>query len=124
MLWIEFVREVRLFWDQGDRLPRMSIDAPPDLATCHVHQKLQLVLNHHFLPFTLRNDIQFQLLPAQPKKFILGVKSHICNYCPRNLKYLFSNWELLYNMANVYDYEFVRALKSYPKAVVTIENWN
>lgn len=43
VLWIEFVREIRLFWDQGATLPRMSTDLPPDLATCLLHQKLQLV---------------------------------------------------------------------------------
>jgi Rab3 GTPase-activating protein catalytic subunit len=43
ILWIEFVREVRQFWDEGDRLPRMAVDAPPDPATCLIHQKLQLL---------------------------------------------------------------------------------
>lgn len=43
VLWIEFVREVRLFWDEGDRLPRMALDATPDPSTCLMHQKLQLV---------------------------------------------------------------------------------
>ncbi|XP_024357806.1 uncharacterized protein [Physcomitrium patens] len=43
VLWIEFVREVRLFWDEGDRLPRMALDATPDPSTCLMHQKLQLL---------------------------------------------------------------------------------
>ncbi|KAG0553821.1 hypothetical protein KC19_12G042000 [Ceratodon purpureus] len=43
VLWIEFVREVRLFWNEGDRLPRMALDSPPDPTTCLLHQKLQLL---------------------------------------------------------------------------------
>lgn len=42
-LWIEFVREVRWFWDELQPLPRISPDEPPDLDTCLVHQKLQLL---------------------------------------------------------------------------------
>jgi two-component sensor histidine kinase len=43
VLWIEFVREVRWYWDEGRTLPRMSPNARPDLSTCLLHQKLQLL---------------------------------------------------------------------------------
>jgi hypothetical protein len=44
VLWIDFVREVRLCWDEGFRLPRVSVDGSPDLESCLLHQKLQMVM--------------------------------------------------------------------------------
>jgi hypothetical protein len=52
VLWIEFVREVRWYWDEGRTLPRMSPNARPDLSTCLLHQKLQLVHNYFSFSFT------------------------------------------------------------------------
>lgn len=44
VLWIDFVREVRWCWDEGFRLPRVSVDGSPDLESCLLHQKLQMVM--------------------------------------------------------------------------------
>lgn len=44
VLWIDFVREVRWCWDEGFRLPRVSVDRTPDLESCILHQKLQMVI--------------------------------------------------------------------------------
>lgn len=46
VLWIEFVREVRWCWDEGLRLPRVYVNGSPDLETCLLHQKLQLVMSN------------------------------------------------------------------------------
>ncbi|KAJ7569404.1 hypothetical protein O6H91_01G076600 [Diphasiastrum complanatum] len=43
VLWIEFVREVRWCWEEVQLLPRISPDDAPDLGTCLLHQKLQLL---------------------------------------------------------------------------------
>ena len=122
MLWIEFVREIRLFWDQGDRLPRMFIDAPPDLATCHVHQKLQLVTQSSFLALHSQQSYWIATLASSTNKEVHSRCKISCNICPCNLKYLFFKWKLLNNLANVHDCEFGRTLKIYPKAIVTIKN--
>ncbi|KAG6550673.1 hypothetical protein Mapa_007770 [Marchantia paleacea] len=42
-LWIEFVREIRWCWDESQTLPRVSPDESPDLRTCLLHQKLQML---------------------------------------------------------------------------------
>ncbi|XP_028552450.1 rab3 GTPase-activating protein catalytic subunit [Dendrobium catenatum] len=42
-LWIEFVREVRWCWEESQPLPKMSASSSIDLATCLVHQKLQML---------------------------------------------------------------------------------
>lgn len=55
ILWIEFVREVRLFWNEGDILPRMALDAPPDPGACLIHQKLQLVWKLNPISIVLSN---------------------------------------------------------------------
>jgi len=47
VLWIEFVREVRWCWDEGLRLPRVYVNGSPDLETCLLHQKLQLVMSNY-----------------------------------------------------------------------------
>lgn len=44
VLWIDFVREVRWCWDEGYRLPRVSVvHRSPDLESCILHQKLQML---------------------------------------------------------------------------------
>eukprot|EP01018_Ginkgo_biloba_P026455 Gb_39184 [translate_table: standard] len=43
VLWIEFVREVRWCWEELQPLPRMPTNGTVDLASCLVHQKLQML---------------------------------------------------------------------------------
>lgn len=43
VLWMSFVREVRYCWDEAEALPGVAPDEPPDLSTCLLQQKLQLV---------------------------------------------------------------------------------
>lgn len=43
LLWIEFVREVRWFWEESQTLPKMPVSSSIDLSTCLIHQKLQMV---------------------------------------------------------------------------------
>ncbi|XP_043724681.1 rab3 GTPase-activating protein catalytic subunit isoform X2 [Telopea speciosissima] len=43
VLWIEFVREVRWFWEESQPLPRMPTNGVIDLSTCLIHQKLQML---------------------------------------------------------------------------------
>ncbi|KAL2636313.1 hypothetical protein R1flu_007792 [Riccia fluitans] len=42
-LWLEFVREIRFCWDECQPLPRVSPEDSPDLRTCLLHQKLQML---------------------------------------------------------------------------------
>ncbi|KAL3677503.1 hypothetical protein R1sor_027451 [Riccia sorocarpa] len=42
-LWLEFVREIRFCWDECQQLPRVSPEDSPDLRTCLLHQKLQML---------------------------------------------------------------------------------
>lgn len=70
IMWIEFVREVRLFWDEGDRLPRMALDAPPDPGTCLIHQKLQLVWKLH--PVFI--SIWFQTLCVTHASYVIAFR--------------------------------------------------
>jgi hypothetical protein len=45
LLWSEFVNEVRWFWEQGIRIPRMPPDGDDiDRGSCLLHQKLQVRL--------------------------------------------------------------------------------
>lgn len=65
VLWIDFVREVRWCWDEGFRLPRVSVDGSPDLESCILHQKLQMVITkipygaHAFVHILLVGSKQF-----------------------------------------------------------------
>ncbi|KAJ4979850.1 hypothetical protein NE237_010630 [Protea cynaroides] len=43
VLWVEFVREVRWFWEESQTLPRMITNGVIDLSTCLIHQKLQML---------------------------------------------------------------------------------
>ncbi|XP_042487115.1 uncharacterized protein LOC122067353 isoform X2 [Macadamia integrifolia] len=43
VLWVEFVREVRWFWEESQPLPRMPTNGVIDLSTCLIHQKLQML---------------------------------------------------------------------------------
>lgn len=40
------MREVRLCWDEGFWLPKVYVNGLPDLETCILHQKLQLVMSN------------------------------------------------------------------------------
>ncbi|KAL8129045.1 hypothetical protein V2J09_018200 [Rumex salicifolius] len=42
-LWIEFVREVRWFWEESQPLPRMPVDGVIDLSSCLINQKLHML---------------------------------------------------------------------------------
>ncbi|KAJ4972408.1 hypothetical protein NE237_005507 [Protea cynaroides] len=42
-LWIEFVREVRWFWEESQPLPRIPTNGGIDLSRCLIHQKLQML---------------------------------------------------------------------------------
>ena len=43
VLWIDFVREIRWYWEESERLPRMKSSSTIDLSYCLIHQKLQMV---------------------------------------------------------------------------------
>ncbi|GMH07450.1 hypothetical protein Nepgr_009290 [Nepenthes gracilis] len=43
MLWIEFVREVRWYWEESQPLPKMPTNGGIDLSTCLINQKLQML---------------------------------------------------------------------------------
>ncbi|KAL8225128.1 hypothetical protein R6Q57_017685 [Mikania cordata] len=43
VLWIEFIREVRWYWEESQPLPRMQSNGTIDLSTCLVNQKLQML---------------------------------------------------------------------------------
>ncbi|XP_010257061.1 PREDICTED: rab3 GTPase-activating protein catalytic subunit isoform X2 [Nelumbo nucifera] len=43
VLWVEFVREVRWYWEESQPLPRMLTNGAIDLSTCLIHQKLQML---------------------------------------------------------------------------------
>ncbi|KAL4558396.1 hypothetical protein LXL04_036596 [Taraxacum kok-saghyz] len=43
VLWIEFIREVRWYWEESQPLPRMPTNSTIDLSTCLVNQKLQML---------------------------------------------------------------------------------
>ncbi|KAH7287922.1 hypothetical protein KP509_31G003200 [Ceratopteris richardii] len=43
VLWIEFVREMRWYWEELQSFPRMPRGGKPDFKSCLVHQKLQLL---------------------------------------------------------------------------------
>jgi Rab3 GTPase-activating protein catalytic subunit len=45
VLWIDFVREIRWYWEESELLPRVSGNGTIDLSCCIVHQKLQMVLH-------------------------------------------------------------------------------
>ncbi len=52
LLWSEFVNEVRWFWEQGIRIPRMPPDADDlDRSSCLLHQKLQVRKRQHVFMF-------------------------------------------------------------------------
>jgi hypothetical protein len=61
------------------------------------------------------------LLPPPTKKFILGVKSH-ATFVPvtLNIYFLSGSYFTIWPMS--FDYEFGRALKIHPQAIVTIKN--
>lgn len=42
-LWMEVVAELRRRWFAGEPIPRMPVDASPDLHYCSLHQQLQLI---------------------------------------------------------------------------------
>ncbi|CAI9107041.1 OLC1v1006313C1 [Oldenlandia corymbosa var. corymbosa] len=42
VLWIEFVHEIRWYWEELQPLPRMPTNGTIDLSTCLIHQKLQM----------------------------------------------------------------------------------
>jgi len=43
VLWIDFVREIRWYWEESERLPRMKSSSTIDLSYCLIHQKLQML---------------------------------------------------------------------------------
>ncbi|XP_078435560.1 rab3 GTPase-activating protein catalytic protein isoform X2 [Wolffia australiana] len=43
LLWIEFVREVRWYWEESQALPRTLAGRKIDLSACLIHQKLQML---------------------------------------------------------------------------------
>ncbi|XP_061353465.1 uncharacterized protein LOC133298227 [Gastrolobium bilobum] len=43
VLWLEFVREVRWYWEESQLLPRMPANGSIDLSTCLIYQKLQML---------------------------------------------------------------------------------
>lgn len=43
VLWIEFVREVRWYWEESQPLPRMPASGVIDLSTCLINQKLHML---------------------------------------------------------------------------------
>ncbi|TXG73551.1 hypothetical protein EZV62_002130 [Acer yangbiense] len=43
VLWIEFVREIRLYWEESRSLPKMPSNGSIDLSTCLIYQKLQML---------------------------------------------------------------------------------
>ncbi|KAE9615133.1 hypothetical protein Lal_00048129 [Lupinus albus] len=43
VLWIEFVREIRWYWEESQPLPRMPANGSIDLSTCLINQKLQML---------------------------------------------------------------------------------
>ncbi|GBG62805.1 hypothetical protein CBR_g32390 [Chara braunii] len=43
VLWLDFVRELRFYWEEGVQLPRLPSTGPPDLGCCLLHQKLQML---------------------------------------------------------------------------------
>ncbi|GMI84043.1 hypothetical protein like AT5G58510 [Hibiscus trionum] len=43
VLWIEFVREIRWYWEESQPLPKMPANGSIDLATCLINQKLQML---------------------------------------------------------------------------------
>lgn len=45
MLWIDFVREIRWYWEESEPLPRVPGNGTIDLSSCILHQKLQMVLH-------------------------------------------------------------------------------
>lgn len=53
VLWIEFVREIRWYWEESQPLPKMQVNGSIDLSTCLIHQKLQMVSDCAYLQRTL-----------------------------------------------------------------------
>ncbi|KAH9701883.1 Rab3 GTPase-activating protein catalytic subunit [Citrus sinensis] len=43
VLWIEFVREIRWYWEESQPLPKMPVNGSIDLSTCLINQKLQML---------------------------------------------------------------------------------
>ncbi|KAH9662048.1 Rab3 GTPase-activating protein catalytic subunit [Citrus sinensis] len=43
VLWIEFVREIRWYWEESQPLPKMPVNGFIDLSTCLINQKLQML---------------------------------------------------------------------------------
>ncbi|XP_012462559.1 uncharacterized protein LOC105782397 isoform X1 [Gossypium raimondii] len=43
VLWVEFVREIRWYWEESQPLPKMPAHGSIDLATCLINQKLQML---------------------------------------------------------------------------------
>ncbi|KAK2643403.1 hypothetical protein Ddye_025166 [Dipteronia dyeriana] len=42
-LWVEFVREIRWYWEESQSLPKMPSNGSIDLSTCLIYQKLQML---------------------------------------------------------------------------------
>jgi len=55
VLWIDFVREIRWYWEESERLPRMKSSSTIDLSYCLIHQKLQMV--HQYFPHVFRANV-------------------------------------------------------------------
>ncbi|KAJ4793115.1 Rab3 GTPase-activating protein catalytic subunit [Rhynchospora pubera] len=43
VLWIDFVREIRWYWEESEPLPKVSSNGTIDLSCCILHQKLQML---------------------------------------------------------------------------------
>ncbi|KAJ3682855.1 hypothetical protein LUZ60_013082 [Juncus effusus] len=43
VFWIDFVREIRWYWEESEPLPRMKRNGNIDLSSCLLHQKLQML---------------------------------------------------------------------------------
>ncbi|EPS69775.1 hypothetical protein M569_04989, partial [Genlisea aurea] len=43
VLWIEFVREIRWYWEESQPLPRVLSDSTIDLSSCLINQKLHML---------------------------------------------------------------------------------
>ncbi|XP_078160295.1 rab3 GTPase-activating protein catalytic protein isoform X3 [Carex rostrata] len=43
VLWIDFVREIRWYWEESEPLPRVPGNGTIDLSSCILHQKLQML---------------------------------------------------------------------------------
>lgn len=77
VLWIEFVREIRWYWEESQPLPKMPVNGFIDLSTCLINQKLQMVSNYTYLQKDIGKACFYTYLIAKHLELHVG-KLHVC----------------------------------------------